>query len=553
MPDLKPMQREDVEFIKQNRHRVLIANAPGTGKTPTTIRAVFESFQRTMPCLIICPSSVTHNWYKEIKVWAQGAEAFIVEGYEGHVPRTSAPAFYICSWAVLDARRDIFEALGLRTIVADEAHFAKNPDAQRSQALRDLCTKERGILLLTGTPIVNTREELQILQDLYGETPPMIRRLLEDVAPDIPEKKRSYLNIELKESDRKEYNKALNEFEDWLRNQTNSLTGEGKSEAEIARILSAEALIKIGYLRRMVGNFKTAAAADFIGRAVRLGEPVVVFLEHQATLHKVSKFLHRQRIRHEVIEGSTSPKQRLAFIEQFQNNDFPVIICTKAGKEGITLHSARHLIFVERFYTSADEEQAEDRIRRIGQRFKTTIWYLHAVNTVDDRIDAIVRRKRSIVEDEIGIEDIAETDERVIEELLTTWQSFVTPSLKVQNSNLGLGPGLEPLPSPKVTHGIVFSGNRWNFVSAKIWCRMNGYFVHKVEILQNRFKVIIHPSNYFKKGSFSILDVSSDIKVITGDRIKSRAVAVVPSEAVASQVKKVQKRKRQLRKSSKVR
>jgi SNF2 family DNA or RNA helicase len=550
MPELKPAQRVDVEFIKKNKHRVLIANAPGTGKTPTTIRAVFESYDKTMPCLIVCPSSVTHNWKKEIDNWAEGSACFIVEGFTGAIPRFSCPAFYVCSWAILDARYDDFSRLGLRTIVADEAHFAKNPEARRSQALRDLCTPERGILLLTGTPIVNNVEEMRILQDLYGTTPPMIRRLLEDVAPDIPQKKRSYLYIELREKERKEYDRATRDFESWLRDQTNALTGESKTEDEIARILSAEALIKIGYLRRMVGLAKIFAAADFIGRAIRLGEPVVVFLEHQAALAKLSKLLYQQRIRHAVIEGATGPKKRLKIIEMFQKNDFPVVICTKAGKEGITLHAARHLLFVERFFTSADEEQAEDRIRRIGQRFKTTIWYLHALNTVDDRIDTIVRAKRSIVEDEIGLEDIAETDEEAVQKLLEMWKTFVTPAVRVKNSDLGLGNVLEPLPGPKETHGIVFSGKRWNITAARIWCKMNGYLPEKIELLQNRFKIITHATNYFKKGTFAIKEVATDIKVITGDRTTVKQTATIG--VVSSRVKKVQKQKRRLKKTSMV-
>ena len=519
MPELKPMQRHDVEFIKRKKHRVLIANAPGTGKTPTAIRAVVEEYKSTLPCLIICPSSVTHNWRKEIKIWAQGVSCHIIEGYNSKLPVLPRETFYICSWSILDARWEDLEALRLRTIVADEAHFAKNPDAQRSQALRGLCTADKGIILLTGTPIVNSKKELVVLQELYGSTPPMIRRMLVDVAPDIPQKKRSYLYIDMKDKDAKNYKRAEQDFETWLREKNDELTGEGKSEAEIERIMSVEAMIKLGYLRRLVGEAKVFAASDFIARAVRIGEPVVVFLEHQICLHRLSKLLRKQRIRHAIIEGNTSPKKRQQYIEQFQENHFPVMICTKAGKEGITLHAARHLIFVERFFTSADEEQAEDRIRRIGQKFKTTIWYMHVQDTVDDSIDMIVRRKRDLIDAEIGSETVEETDETAVTNLIAQWSEFTSKGKKEPTSTLGQGQALDPLPGPKVTHAVVFSGERWKLKSCEIWCGMNGYEITKVEQLQNRYKLITHPAAVFRKNTFKIIQVSRDIKIIVGDKL----------------------------------
>ena len=524
---LKPTQRADVEFIKANNHRVLVANAPGTGKTPTTIRSIVESHKTTMPCLIICPSSVTLNWIKEIKIWAPGIPVIHLEGYSKKITFVEGPVFYVCSWAILDAREELLKRLNLKTIVADEAHFAKNPDAIRSQALRSLCTKDKGILLLTGTPIVNSKDELQILQELYGKTPPMIRRMLEEVAPDIPPKKRSYLYIKMKEKDQKNYDKAVTDFEEWLRDKTDELTGEGKSEAEIARILSAEGLIKIGYLRRMVGVAKVYAASDFIARAIRVGEPVVVFLEHQPAVHTLSRLLHRQRIRHAIIEGSTTTKKRQEFIDQFQNNEYPVIMCSKAGKEGITLHAARHLLFVERFFTSADEEQAEDRIRRIGQTHATTIWYMHVENTVDDRIDQIVRNKRNIIDENIGLEDIEESDESTVEKIIRDWSKFVRESDQQPITPLGLGQSLPPLPGPKDTHGVVFKGVRWKAETAKAWCKMHGYEVSKIEVLQDRFKCVTRPSDLFKKGSFATQVISGDIKIITGEKLPDHVQKIV--------------------------
>lgn len=371
----------------------------------------------------------------------------------------------------------------------------------------------------TGTPIINSKEELENLKDFFGTvSPPMLRRLLEDVAPEVPKKSRSYVYITLKPEDQEEYEQADADFENWLRAEKAKLHGEGMSEYEISRTLAAEALAKIGYLRRLIGVAKADAAVEWIERAVRVGEPVVVFCEHQDVLHKIIRGLKKARILHGVIEGSTPAEERQEIIDGFQSYKFPVFLGTKAAKEGITLTRARHLMFVERFYTSAEEEQAEDRIRRIGQLHATTIWFLHAVGTVDDRVDTIVKSKRQIIRTAIEAKEIAETPIGNVEDLLNRWNIHTEPKdIKIQP--LGHGNRLPALPVPKSTHAVLFYGSRWKTESAAIWCRMNGYAPQRKMDLTGRLKLVVEPAEVFKPGEFSIFDVCKDIKIIRGKRV----------------------------------
>jgi SNF2 family DNA or RNA helicase len=518
MPALRPFQREDVEVIKRYNLRTILASAPGTGKTPIAVVALLETGRWSLPALVVCPASVTRNWRREFKTWAPGLRTQIVEDMSS--PLNKHADIYITSWSLLDPREMEFHARRLHAVVADEAHLAKNPDALRSQALYRLTRGKKGILLLTGTPIVNTRDELGSLQALYGRRPPMIRRLLEDVAPEIPDKKRSYLYVKLRDRAQADYDQAVDDFELWLRREKERRLGEGMADAAVERSMAAEAFTKMGYLRRLVGEAKVPAAADWIARAVRIGEPVVVFLEHQPVLKRLVKSLRAQRIRHAVIEGKTSPKKRQRYIDQFQAHQFPVIVCSKAGKEGITLHSARHLLFVERFFTSADEEQAEDRIRRIGQTHKTTIWYLHAAGTVDERLDSIVRSKRTLIRNAIRAEDTAETTISNVEALVRSWDTFV--ARKAPLTSLGRGEPLLPLPKPSSTYAIVFQGDRWKVRSAANWCRMHGYYPSKKVGLGDRFRLIVHPVEVFRPREFTAFKVCGDIKIIVGRRISAK-------------------------------
>jgi SWI/SNF-related matrix-associated actin-dependent regulator 1 of chromatin subfamily A len=519
MPTLRPFQREDVDFLKKNKLRALVASAPGTGKTCVSIRALVET-KATFPALIICPSTVTRNWEKEINKWAKGLRVVIIEDMDTRIRlRAGPPTFFVISWALLDPRLHDLKKLKLQSIIADEAHYSKNTASQRSMALHELSKEAKHLLLLTGTPIVNNKAELAVLHDLIGtEKPPMIRRLLEDVAPDIPPKSRSYLNIKLRPADQQEYNRANEEFETWLKDRKTKLLGEGVAQAEVERTLAAEALAKIGYLRRILGEAKVPACSDFIARAIRMGEPVVCFVEHQGALERLSRALNKQRIRHEIIDGSTTPKKRQEIVERFQKYEFPVFIGTRAAKEGITLTAARHLIFLERFFTAADEEQAEDRVRRIGQVLPTTIWFLHAFGTVDERVDQIVKQKRQLVRSAIGSETIEETPLLAVEEMIKNWQAKIDET-GVQFAGLGLGTILPALPSPKETHAITFSGSEWHLQKALLWCKMNGYIPSSKTDLQGRFKLVVHPPHVFNKNKFKIFSVSKDIKIIHGERL----------------------------------
>lgn len=519
MPKLRPFQREDVNALKKAKLRAILASSMGTGKTIVAVRAVAETYKRSLPALVVCPASVTLHWEREFKKWAPGIRVVQIEGMDGRIPRfRETPCIYVMSWALLDARWAELYRVGLKTIIADEAHFSKNPDALRSQALYRLTRKAPHLLLLSGTPIINTRSELEILKSLFHEDEPlMIRRHLEDVAPDIPQKKRSYLHIKLRDRHLAEYAKADDDFEQWLRREKEKLLGEGMAEYEVERALAAEALAKIGYLRRLIGKYKVPAALDWIARAVRVGEPVVVFLEHQDTLRRLRKGLKKQRIRHVVLEGSTSAKKRQAAIDAFQRHEYPVFIGTKAAKEGITLTAARHLLFLERFYTSAEEEQAEDRIRRIGQQYQTTIWFLHALGTIDDRVDTIVRTKRRVIRAAIGAAAIAENPLDNVRSMIRQWDQYVVKDRTPLS--LGLGDPLPALPRPKLVHGIVFYGKRWKKRSAYNWCKMHGYEPENAKRLKGRLKLVLNPADVFVENQFDSFRVCKDVRIITGTRL----------------------------------
>ena len=513
---LRPFQKEDVLFIRKNNYNVLVANAPGTGKTIECLACIALDREKLCPVIIVCPSSVAWNWHSEARKWCKWAKIHVVEGRKGRIPKGCH--IYIISWSLLANRGVELLRRKPKFLIADEAHMAKNMEAMRSRALYGIAKRVNHVLLLTGTPLINSPSELENLKSLFGKpNPPMIRRLLSEVAPDIPPKERSSLPVYLPPSVAREYRHAVEEFADWLEKALSAKMDAGAAETAARRALAAEALVKIGYLRRIVGYGKVNAAVDFAARAIRIGEPVVFFAEHSDVIRRLSQLLKKQNLRHVALVGSTNKKERQRMIKDFQAGKIPIFIGSRAASTGITLHKARHLVFIERYWSSADEEQSEDRIRRIGQKFPTRIWFLHAHGTVDDRIDAIIRRKRRIVRDAIGSEDIAETPEKAVVEMMADWSKQVSaPVAGNGDSYLGLVKRLPPMPKPNEACQVVFKGKRWDRELVECWGRMNGYHIKKLSREANGWRAHINPSTTFNPGSFTTFKVSNEIKIVKG-------------------------------------
>jgi len=362
-----------VAFIKQHDYRVLVANSPGTGKTPVSLGCISGDRAKLTPTLIICPASVVTNWCREARKWVKGAVIHAIADMSTPMPRRKVDIF-VTSWSLLPMRYLEILAIRPKFLIVDECHYAKSgDDTLRGQALSIIAKRTPHMIMLSGTPLVNKAVELETIKGLFGQEQevPMIRRLLEDVLPEIPPKTRSRLTVALRPKDETEYRKAEKDFAAWLEEELERRMKAGEARTTAERALAAEALVKTGYLRRLLGLAKVPAAVDWIGRAVRIGEPVIVFCEHQEVVTRLQTLLTKQRIRHVTIDGGTGRKQRQVAIDAFQAGLVPVFIGTKAAKEGITLTRARNLLFVERYFTSADEEQAEDRCIAEGQLVQT--------------------------------------------------------------------------------------------------------------------------------------------------------------------------------------
>ena len=447
-PTLYPYQREGVEWIKARNFRALLADEQGLGKTPTALVTLHENRDRLMPAVVICPTSLVGNWVAEALKWCPKTKIAILEGESDNVP-SDFEGILIVGWHILEHYIRKINRWRPNFLIADEAHAIKNDTANRSEAFEALSKRVRHVLLLTGTPLVNQHADLYALVDTLkpgalGElkdfrgickedpdraqsmiAPFVLRRLFAATVGDVvPEKRREVVMVrddQLPKNFRKEYKLAIDQFDEWLRrslprriadeykrrkldlNRTPAAVAR-ELEQRIRRAVEYEHLVKQGKLRVMVGAAKVAACVAWALKHVRRREPVVIFAEHQDVFAPMETALRRAGVPFRTIYGSNSTQAHEA-VAAFQKGKVPVLLGSRAACQGLTMTRSKNLAFLERYWTSKDEEQAESRVWRLTQKEPVTITRFQIPGTIDERMDELVKAKEEMTRDLIGISD----------------------------------------------------------------------------------------------------------------------------------------------------
>ena len=73
-----------------------------------------------------------------------------------------------------------------------------------------------------------------------------------------------------------------------------------------------------------------------------------------------------------------------------------LVISIKAGGRGLNLPAANHVIHFDRWWNPAVEQQATDRVHRVGQRKPVFVHSLICVGTLEERIDQLLESKREL-------------------------------------------------------------------------------------------------------------------------------------------------------------
>jgi SWI/SNF-related matrix-associated actin-dependent regulator 1 of chromatin subfamily A len=213
----------------------------------------------------------------------------------------------------------------------------------------------------------------------------MIRRLKVNVLKDLPAKTRTVIPVDI--SRRKEYDEAEKDFISWLRK---------KNKSKAKRAESANAMVKHGYLKRLVAELKMKQTKIWIYDFLKNTDgKLVVFAIHK----KIIKMLEDEFTNFVTITGKTNQKDRRDAVYKFQTDKETRLFFgnLQAAGSGITLTAASTVLFTELGWTPGEHLQAEDRPHRIGQKDNVQCVYLVGKNTIEERLCRILQERQEVL------------------------------------------------------------------------------------------------------------------------------------------------------------
>jgi len=451
-PLLRPFQRAGVKFLATAR-QALLADEMGLGKTVQAIAALEEIGEDAFPALIVAPNSMKMTWAAELQKWAPHRRVVVVSG--GKAAKVKAIAqvrdgeadILIINWEAirLHTRLAGYGSMNLsekdktpkelnevpwKSVIADEAHKAKDPKSQQTRALWWLGRDAQNRFLLTGTPVANSPEDVWSLMrfvspdefpaktkflDRYAQTswssfgfmtvngvksetkeelfkildPRFIRRTKAAVLTQLPAKEYSVRYVELEAKQRKSYEQIrklmMAELEGGTLVATNPLakmtrllqfaSAHGEIDAE-GNLLLTEPSCKVDALEEIAAELG--------------GDKAVVFAESRQLIEIAYKRLVKNGYKAAMITGSIAVIDRQRAVEGFNDGDTQFLLITLgAGGEGLSLRGASTEIFLQRSFSAVKNLQAEDRLHGIGRGIEgeaTQVIDIVSVDTAESRV-----------------------------------------------------------------------------------------------------------------------------------------------------------------------
>ncbi len=446
---------------------VLLADDMGLGKTFQALmflQWLRDHGAPNRPILIVAPTGLLRNWQAEMgQHLAPGALGILVEAFGGGLAqyRTAAgndirggsTRLEVEQWdqagivlTTYETMRDYhmsFARIRFAAVVFDEVQKLKNPASQMTRAAKALNADIQ--IAMTGTPVENrlqdlwsiadtvfpgflgssrefeanypadNREALSALQSLISDRddtlPPfMLRRMKDEILTGLPRKTSQKYHVEMPAAQAAAYDRVL------ARARALRQSGEKGAMLKVLHMLRGTSLhperphgVKdIGaYIDRSARLRKTF---DILEEVRRVGEKALIFcedLEMQAFLAMALQDRFGLSSLPACISGEIAGPKRQDLVNAFQTRalGFDVMILSpKAGGVGLTITAANHVIHLSRWWNPAVEDQATDRVYRIGQQRPVTVHIPMAMHpdaaigpsSFDIRLDDLMDRKRAL-------------------------------------------------------------------------------------------------------------------------------------------------------------
>jgi SWI/SNF-related matrix-associated actin-dependent regulator 1 of chromatin subfamily A len=446
-------QEEGIKFLL-SRNGCILADDMGLGKSAQSIIAALESGAKKI--LVVCPSSAKINWEREINVFCK--DTTIIDGKNWSEAKFTIINFDILKnfhtliegrrqltpEEMLQVKRDLANA-NFDLVIIDEAHYLKNNDSIRGKIMVELTVKHNipKVWLLTGTPVANRpmdffnllkiikspiaenwkhfairycdgkkffktlkngqKKQIWItdgasnLDELASKTKNIIIRRLKTDVLDMPDKVITpmyhRLNI-------KEWVGYENLWGEYLQKRTS----EGKRNGSLQKDL-----VELILLRQFIAAAAIPYTIEMVENAIDMGRKVIIFTSFTEELEILANHFGKLAVKH---NGPMSTTQKQKSVDAFQKNSKVKVFIgnIKSAGVAITLTEATVVVFNSFSWVTGDNEQAEDRAFRIGQKNDVNVYYQLFDDTISTRMWETLRQKKDIISVIIGDKKMTEEE-----------------------------------------------------------------------------------------------------------------------------------------------
>jgi SNF2 family DNA or RNA helicase len=428
---LREYQTEGIRwllYLYLNGFGGCLADDMGLGKTLQAIALLSDSkvLCQKKQSLIIVPKTLMYNWKSEILKFNPSLSVNIYHGSNRYLDLSD---LIITTYGTLLNDIEQLEKHDFNLLILDEAQVLKNSSTKSYKATKRISAGS--IVALTGTPVENNITELWSLMNLlnpgiFGSKkdfvkkfvgissssglekelnnlikPFVLRRLKKDVLSELPDKVEQTILCEATGRQNDLYLATLN----YIKEEIKRIPGRYE-------IKSNEIVLQgLLYLRQICCHPKLLPAylnvnhcnesgkfeklKELISNVVSADEKIVVFSQFTGMLRIIENWIIKKQWKYYYLDGKTN--NRIDLINQFEKDEGGIfLISLKAGGLGINLTSAHYAVIYDPWWNPAAENQAEDRLYRIGQKHKVTIYKMITAGTIEEMIQSLQEKKSEL-------------------------------------------------------------------------------------------------------------------------------------------------------------
>ncbi|XP_036211824.1 DNA excision repair protein ERCC-6 isoform X3 [Myotis myotis] len=359
----------------------IIAFLAGLSYSKIRTRGSNYRFEGLGPTIIVCPTTVMHQWVKEFHTWWPPFRVAVLHETGSYTHRKEklirdiahCHGILITSYSYIRLRQDDISRHDWHYVILDEGHKIRNPNAAITLACKQFRTPHR--IILSGSPMQNNLRELWSLFDFVfpgklGTLPVFMEQF------SVPITMGGYSNaspVQVKTA----YKCAC-----VLRDTINPyLLRRMKSDVKMSLSLP-DKNEQVLFCRLTEEQHKVYQ--NFIDSK----EVYRILNGEMQMLDILEVFLRAQKYSYLKMDGTTTIASRQPLITRYNEDTsiFVFLLTTRVGGLGVNLTGANRVIIYDPDWNPSTDTQARERAWRIGQRKQVTVYRLLTAGTIEEKI-----------------------------------------------------------------------------------------------------------------------------------------------------------------------